>query len=162
MGEQSAENKCIVAVRIRGVISARREARETLKLLRLTRNNYAVLINNRPSFVGMLNAVRNYVTWGEASKEVVSMLIGRRGRLSGNKRLAEEYLRKVGYNSVEDLAEALFSCRAEYWKLSDVQPAFRLSPPTKGFRGNIKKGYGAGGELGYRGEKINDLVKRMV
>ncbi|MEM2445857.1 MAG: 50S ribosomal protein L30, partial [Candidatus Bathyarchaeia archaeon] len=32
----------------------------------------------------------------------------------------------------------------------------------KGFRGKVKKGYGMGGELGYRGEKINDLLERML
>jgi large subunit ribosomal protein L30 len=37
-----------------------------------------------------------------------------------------------------------------------------LHPPTKGFKGKIKKSYSAGGELGYRGEKINELIKRMV
>jgi len=34
-----------------------------------------------------------------------------------------------------------------------MQPVFKLHPPTKGFKGKIKKGYSMGGELGYRGEK---------
>lgn len=162
MTEETGENKCVVAVRIRGTISARREARETLKLLHLTRNNYAVLIDNSPSFVGMLKAVQGYVTWGEASEEIVSALMRERSRLLGNNRPTEEYLNKAGYKTMEELAEAVFNCRVKYWKLPSVQPAFRLRPPTKGFKGNIKKGYGAHGELGYRGQKINELIKRMV
>jgi large subunit ribosomal protein L30 len=110
----------------------------------------------------MLKAVRGYVTWGEASKDIVSMLIGRRGRLSGNEKLTDDYLQRLGYKTIEELAEAAFDCRVEYWKLPRVQPFFRLRPPSKGFRKNIKKAYGAGGELGYRGEKINDLVERMI
>jgi large subunit ribosomal protein L30 len=39
---------------------------------------------------------------------------------------------------------------------------FRLHPPSKGFKGKIKRGYGSGGELGYRGEKINELLRRML
>ena len=39
----------------------------------------------------------------------------------------------------------------------------RLSPPRKGYgRKGIKVSFKAGGALGYRGDKINDLVKRML
>jgi large subunit ribosomal protein L30 len=128
----------------------------------LTRNNYAVLVDDRPSFIGMLKAVQSYTTWGETSKETVGLLIKERGRLAGNKKLTQEYLQKVGCKSIEELAEKIFSCSVEYWKLPNVQPFLRLRPPTKGFKGKIKKGYGAGGELGYRGEEINELVMRMT
>ena len=40
---------------------------------------------------------------------------------------------------------------------------FSLHPPLKGFgRKGTKKSFKVGGALGYRGEKINDLIKRMV
>jgi large subunit ribosomal protein L30 len=86
----------------------------------------------------------------------------KRGRLVGNAKLTEDYLNKIGYKSLEDLSEAVFSGRVEYWGLPDIQPVFKLRPPTKGFRGNIKKSYRAGGESGYRGDKINELIKRMT
>jgi len=159
---ETKERKCICVVRVRGTISASRDVRETLKMLRLTRNNYAVLIDNRPSFIGMLKAAQNFITWGEASKEIVHMLITKKGRLVGNKKLTEEYAQTAGFKSLTELAEAIFNCRVEYLKLPNVQPVFKLHPPTKGFKGKIKKSYGAGGELGYRGEKINELIKRMV
>lgn len=131
-------------------------------MLHLTRNNYAALIDNRASFIGMLKAALNFITWGEASKEIVSMLIKERGMLAGRKKITDEYAKKIGYKSVDDLADAIFNCRTEYWKLSNVQPVFKLHPPTKGFKGKTKKGYGAGGELGYRKEKINELIIRMI
>jgi len=159
---ETKERKCICVVRVRGTISASRDVRETLKMLRLTRNNYAVLIDNRPSFIGMLKAAQNFITWGEASKEIVHMLITKKGRLVGNKKLTEEYAQTAGFKSLAELAEAIFNCSVEYRKLPNVQPVFKLHPPTKGFKGKIKKSYGAGGELGYRGEKINELIKRMV
>jgi len=162
LGEKAEERTCIVVVRIRGAIRASRQVRETLQMLHLTRNNYAVLIDDRSSFVGMLKTAQNFITWGEASKEIVHMLMKERGRLAGNKKLTDEYAQKIGYKSLEELAEAVFSCRVEYWKPPDVQPFFRLHPPTKGFKGKTKKGYGMGGELGYRGEKINELIKRMI
>ncbi|MEM1565009.1 MAG: 50S ribosomal protein L30 [Candidatus Bathyarchaeia archaeon] len=162
MTDQPQERKCIAAVRIRGIISAPLEVRETLRMLNLRRNNYAVLIDNRPSFLGMLKAAQNFITWGEVSKETVVELLKKRGRLVGNKKLTDEYAQRLGFKSLDELAEAIYACKVEYWKLPDVQPYFRLHPPTKGFRGKVKKGYGMGGELGYRGEKINDLLERML
>lgn len=162
MTNQQQERRCIAVVRIRGVISAPLEVRETLRILNLKRNNYAVLIDNRQSFLGMLKTAQNFVTWGEASKEIINALLKKKGRLAGNKKLTDEYVQKLGFKSLDELAEAIFNCKVEYWKLPGIQPYFRLHPPTKGFRGKIKKGYRMGGELGYRGEKINDLLERMI
>ena len=162
MSEKAEECKCIAVVRVRGLISAQREARETLDLLRLARTNNAVLVNNNPAFMGMLKRARNYVTWGEASKETVTLLLQKRGRLAGGKKLTDEFAQKIGYKSLNELAEAVATCKMEYRKLLGIQPVFKLRPPTKGFRGKTKKSYGAGGESGYRGERINELIKRMV
>jgi large subunit ribosomal protein L30 len=131
-------------------------------MLRLARTNNAVLVDDRPAFMGMLKRARNYVTWGEASKETVALLLQKRGRLAGGKKLTDEYAQKIGYKSLDELAEAVASRKVEYRKLLGVQPVFKLHPPTKGFKGKTKKSYGAGGEAGYRGERINELVRRMV
>ena len=162
MSGKADERKCLAVVKIRGTISAQRETRETLDMLRLARTNHAVLIDNRPSYIGMLYRVQNYVTWGEISKETVAMLLKKRGRLAGGKKLTDEYAQKIGYKSLDALAEAIASCKAEYQKLPDIQAVFKLPPPSKGFKGKTKKSYGAGGEAGYRGEKINELIKRMA
>ncbi len=162
MTEKADERKCFAVVKVRGTISAKREARETLDMLRLDKTNNAVLIDNRPSFIGMLFRVQNYVTWGEVSKETVAMLLKERGRLAGGKKLTAEFAEKLGYKSIDALAEAIATCKAEYQKLPNVQPVFKLHPPSKGFKGKTKKSFTSGGEAGYRGEKINELVKRMA
>jgi large subunit ribosomal protein L30 len=159
---EAKKPKCICAIRIRGTVRASREVRETLQMLHLTRNNYGILIDNRPSFLGMIKTARNFITWGEPSKEAVKLLIKEKGRLVGNKKLTDECAQTVGFKSLDELAEALFDGRVEYWKLPKMQPVFKLHPPTKGFKGKIKRSYGTGGELGYRGENINELIKRML
>jgi len=159
---ETKERKCICAVRVRGTVRASRDVRETLQMLHLTRNNYAVLIDNRPSFIGMLRAAQNFITWGEVSKETVHMLIRKKGKLAGNKKLTEEYAQATNFKSLDELADAIFNCSVEYRKLPNMQPVFKLHPPSKGFKGKTKKSYGVGGELGYRGEKINELIERMV
>jgi len=156
------KRRCILAVRVRGVIGAKKEIKDTLKMLHLQRNHHAVLIDDRPAYVGMLRKVQNYVTWGEPSKETVALLLKKRGRLIGNKKLSDEYAKKIGYKSLDDLAEAVYQVKVEYGDLPGIKPVFRLHPPSKGFKGKVKKSYGAGGETGYRGEAINELVKRMV
>jgi large subunit ribosomal protein L30 len=160
--QKAAERKCFAVVKVRGTVSAQREARETLDLLRLARTNHAILIDNRPSYMGMLYRVQNYVTWGEASKETVALMLQKRGKLAGGKKLTDEAMEKLGYKSIDALAEAIANCKAEYQKLPNVQPLFKLHPPKKGYKGKIKKSYNTGGEAGYRGEAINDLIKRMT
>lgn len=153
--------KCLAAIKVRGTISAQREAKETLDLLHLSKTNHAVLLANTPSIIGMLKRVQSYVTWGEISKATLIELLMKKGRLAGNKKLTEEYLTKVGFNSVNDLAEGVLSCKVTFGKLPGIQPIFKLHPPTKGYKGTTKKNFRAGGEAGYRGEAINALVKRM-
>ena len=162
MTKKADERKCFAVVKVRGTISAQREARETLELLRLDKTNNAVLIDNRPSYMGMLYRVQNYVTWGEVSKETVAMLLKERGRLAGGKKLTDEAVEKMGYKSIDALAEAIANCKVEFQKLPGVQPIFKLHPPSKGFKGKTKKSFIAGGEAGYRGEKIRELIKRMA
>ena len=44
-----------------------------------------------------------------------------------------------------------------------IKKYFRLNAPRKGFgRKGIKHTFKEGGALGYRGQAINDLIKRMV
>ncbi len=110
----------------------------------------------------MLKRVQSYVTWGEISKETIAELLTKKGRLAGNKKLTDEYLQKLGCKTINDLAGELASCKVEFLRLPDMQPLFRLHPPTKGYKGSPKKNFRAGGEAGYRGEAINALVKRMM
>jgi large subunit ribosomal protein L30 len=162
MAQKTEECKPYVVVKIRGTVSAQREARETLMFLHLTHTNHAILIDSRASYKGMLQRVNSYVTWGEPTKETVVMMLQKRAKMAGDKKLTEEHIQKAGYKSIDDLAEAILTCKTEFHKLPDMQPTFRLHPPSKGYKGKTKKGFKAGGEAGYRGEAINALVQRMV
>ena len=52
--------------------------------------------------------------------------------------------------------------KAEKDKKGRIKP-FRLNPPRGGFeRKGIKVSFNSGGALGYRGEKINSLIKKML
>ena len=110
----------------------------------------------------MLKKAQSYITWGEPTKETVIRLLKERGRTTGNKKLTDEHAQKLGYKNLEELAEAIYSLKVQLKDWKDVKPVFRLHPPKKGYKGTVKKSWQAGGAAGYRGEAINDLIKRMT
>ena len=150
-------------VRLRGRVNVRPEVRYTLKLLRLNRINHCAVVPANEYYRGMLNVIKDYVAWGEISEGMLSMLLKRRGRLEGGKRLTEEYLKEnTPFQSFEDLSRALMKGEIKMKDLMKykIKPIFRLHPPRKGHKG-IKKSFEKGGELGYHGDKINELLYKM-
>ena len=163
--------KLYAIIRIRGRVDVRPEVRYTLSLLRLHKKYHLVLYpSTTPGLEGMLRKIRDWVTWGEIDRETLIQLLRSRGRTPGNKPLTDEYAKeKLGLSGIEELADKLLKGEIMLHKLYDknkkiwiIKPVFRLHPPRGGFRGSIKKHYGAGGELGYRGPAINELIKRML
>ncbi len=161
--EQPTLKKCLAVVRVRGVSDIQREIKETMNMLRLQRNCHATLVDDRPAYLGMLRKARNYLTWGEISKETLTLLLTKRGRLVGNKKLSDEYAQKVGKKSLNELAEALLKGEIEFHNLPSIKTVFRLHPPSKGFKGKVKRSYASSeGVSGYRGEAINKLLEKMI
>jgi len=154
--------KCLAVIRIRGTIDLRGETDDTMKMLNLNYNCNATLIDDRPSYLGMLQKAQSYIAWGEPTVETITLLLKKRGRTTGNKKLTDEHVQQFEYENVEKLAEALHDNKVELKNLKDVKPVFRLHPPKKGYKRTVKKSYQAGGETGYRGEAINELIKRMT
>ncbi|MBI5681218.1 MAG: 50S ribosomal protein L30 [Methanobacterium sp.] len=151
----------IAAIRVRGRTGIKKDIADTLDMLKLTRINHAVLIEENPSYQGMLQKAKDYITWGEIDSETVAKIISKRGKLAGNIKVTEDYLKEnTDYSSVEELSKAVVDSGA---KLEDsgIKPVFRLHPPRKGYE-DIKKTFVESGSLGYRGDKIGDLIKKMI
>ena len=158
----SDRGDCLAVIRLRGSVGLNRELRYVFQLIHLNRKNHATLIENIPERMGMILKVKDYVTWGEVTPETISILLRRRGMLPGHERLTEQYVKEqLGYESMEALAAALHSSTTNLWKLDSVKPIFRLHPPRKGLHGSIRRPYPEG-PLGYRGNQINDLLRRMA
>lgn len=151
----------MIALRVRGRTGIKGEINDTLKMLRLTRINHAVLLPDTPSYQGMLQKSKDYITWGEIDQETLTQLVEKRGRFPGNVRVTPEALAESGdYASADELSEALIKGET---KLEDsgLKPIFRLHPPRKGYN-HIRKSFKEDGTLGYRGEKISQLIKKMI
>ncbi|MEM3590035.1 MAG: 50S ribosomal protein L30 [Candidatus Bathyarchaeia archaeon] len=155
--------RVLLAIRLRSGVKMGGEMEYALRTLRLGRRFHAVLVPNKPEFVGMLRKVKDLVTWGEPSPERLALLLERRGRITGAGRLDGEALKRLGYGSIEEIARGILEGRISPKELygRGLKPVFRLHPPKGGFKGSIKKPYGSGGELGYRGRQIDELIEKM-
>jgi large subunit ribosomal protein L30 len=149
-------------IKLRSSINANHEVKLTMKSLRLNRVNHCVLVPDGKSYDGMLQKVKDFVTWGEIKTEVLTNMIIKRGRLTGGRPITNQYIKdNTKHDSMIKFAEAITTGAYMYKDLKDVKPLFRLHPPHRGFEG-IKRSYNDRGSLGYRGEAINDLILRML
>jgi large subunit ribosomal protein L30 len=145
-------------VRLRGEVNVRPEIKDTLEMLRIHRVNHCVVVKEDAHYRGMIQKVKDYVAWGKIDEDTLALLLERRGRLSGNRRLTEKYLESTPYRSFKDLASALNSGSVSLKEL-EIKPIFRLHPARKGLK-TTKKTAQQGGDMGFR-QDLADLIKRM-
>ncbi len=147
-------------VLVRGLVNVRQEIRDTIRRLRLTRVNHAVVVPETPEVTGMLNFAQGYVTWGEIDRDTLEHLLLKWGRFEGDVPVTKKEIESRTGMSWDEFLDAVLNNKI---KLSDVGiKPFRLHPPRKGYeRGGVKRSFKAGGAHGYRGKAINDLLRRM-
>lgn len=148
-------------VRISGKANLERDTKDTLKMLRLDAPHNCALLPITPDYKGMIERVRDHVTYGEIDKQTLVEVLRKRLRTSGNEKVSEPSLKTVtGHASHEELADVLLSGKVRLSNFKKVQPILRLTPPSKGFKST--KSHYPEGDLGYRGNAINSLLERMV
>lgn len=153
----------IAVIRIRGQAEQKETIKATFKMLRLYQKNHCVLVPNTPVYLGMIKKVKDQSTWGEVDEKATEELLLKRGKLPGNKRLTEAYLKEKTNLTVKEFAKEFLAGKKEFKDVPGLKPYFTLNPPRHGFeRKGIKTPFSMGGALGYRKEKINELILRMV
>ena len=153
--------KMFAIIRLKGQAGKKKEINDTLNMLRLKSANNCVVVPETPDFKGMIGKVKDYVTYGEIDKEVLVAMLKKRLKLKGNEKLDEKKLKEITkLDSFEKFADALISGKIKLKDFVQLQPVFRLTPPSKGLK-SIKEGYPKG-DLGYRGKEINELLERMI
>ena len=149
-------------LRLRGKGDLRADVKDTLRMLHLTRQNHCSIIPQNPTYLGMLQLVKDHVTWGEVEAEVLAKMLLKRGRRVGDKPIDDAFVKAHSkYKSIWDLSQAIAKGEASLADVGELRPVLRLPPPRRGYRG-IKRGYHDGGDLGYRGKAINELLQRML
>ena len=151
----------LAVVRLRGSVDQPQDIKHALNLLSLNRPNHAVVIPNDPTHLGMLQKLKDVVTWGEINKKTLGELIKKRGRIVGNKKIDTKYLKDHKFETMSAFITAVYDGKADMRRIDGLKPLFRLHPPRKGFK-SLKNPITRGGDLGYRGEKINELLDKMM
>lgn len=131
--ELKASTGKIALILIRGFIRMRKDIMATLYTLRLRRKHACVVIDDTPGNRAAAMKCKDYIAYGEISDETHKLLIEKRGRKDS---------------------------KGPDGKLKKF---FSLNPPRGGFeRKGIKNPFNSGGALGYRGMKMNELIRRMI
>lgn len=151
----------LAVIRIRSGIGARGKVNKTLKTLGLARINHCILVDDGPSVRGTLHVAKDYITWGEIRPETLERLLRKRGRLQGDKHLTDEIVSAgTKFSSIGELAAAICNEGVGLDVLQGLKKVFRLHPPRKGYR-RTRRPFKDFGDLGYRGDRINELIIRM-
>ncbi len=140
MNKKENNEKLIAIVRIRGRVNVRSDISETLERLNLKRVSNCSLIIMNDSYSGMVEKCKDYVAYGEIDTPTLELLINKRGN-----GMVYGEIASGGYSNA---------------KLKEHMP-LRLHPPRHGYK-STKLSVEQGGNLGYVGPKINELIKRMV
>ena len=147
-------------VKVRGSINVKPKIKETMKLMRLNRVNHCVIVPENETYDGMLKIIKDYVTWGEVDVETTELMLESSGKTSGNAIFTKKELKDSSFKTMKALAKNLSEGKVVMRDVPKLKPLFRLHPPRKGYEG-VKRSFKEGGALGYRGEKINQLIRRM-
>ena len=153
----------IIIVRISGKQGLTEKIKSTFKLLRLYSKYNCIIAPNKPQYLGMIKKVKDFITWGEVDEKTCKLLLEKRGKLPGNINLTESYLKEKTKLSIDEFIKEFMQGKKEFKDIPGLKLFFRLHPPRGGFeRKGTKQPYSTGGVLGYRKEKINELVQKMI
>lgn len=153
----------LCAIRLRGTVGVHPEIRDTLRFMRLNRVNHCVVLPERKEVEGMLRKVKDYIAWGRISRETFRELLRSRGRILGNRRLTDDWVKQhTKFESIDELADAVWDGKIKLRDVPELKPFFRLHPPKGGLgRKGKKKDASQGGALGFH-KNLDELLLRMI
>lgn len=145
-------------VRVRGSVKTRGTVEDTLEMMHLKKPNNCVLLPENETVKGMIHKTKDLVAYGIINAKTLRKLVAKWGR-SGNSELDKEWFAKKK-TTLDAVVDKLAKNQVTLQEL-EINPLFRLHPPRRGYKG-VKIPFSLGGALGNHGEKINDLLERMI
>lgn len=149
-----------LVVRMRGTVNVPYWANTTLESLNLSKKFRATIVPESTEYLGMLNRIRQLVTWCRVDNETVKDLLDKKGRKTASQPLKESDLPKE-YGNLDKLAIDIANDTVVLSKLNGIKPWFALNPPRGGFKKSVKKQTTQNGILG-ENLLLIDLVKKMM
>jgi large subunit ribosomal protein L30 len=152
----------IAVVRVRGHAKIQHTVVDTMNQMKLNRPNHCVVLPETGTTKGMLQKVKDYVTWGEVNHELIARLLHQRGQVMGGDKLTDAYVKENSkFTSILSFAKALEKGEAKMSDVKGLKPVLRLPPPRQGYE-STRKTFADHGAIGYRGDKIEKLIDRML
>jgi len=138
-------------IRIRGTVNLAPRIKRALEHMNLRRINNLSIWSEDKKNEGMLNKAKDYAAYGKINDEVLKELLTKRAKSVNASEKVD--VKKV----IEELK------KGKTLNQIGIKNCFTLNPSIGGFeRKGVKVPYSLGGALGNRGEKINDLLKKMI
>ena len=94
-------------VRVRGSVNVNPKIKETMRLMKLNRVNHCVIVPENDTYTGMLNIIKDYVTWGEVDSETTELLLQNSGKTSGNLSFSKKQLKETSFKTMKALAKGI-------------------------------------------------------
>ncbi|CRK93012.1 CLUMA_CG006465, isoform A [Clunio marinus] len=164
------ENTLIVAIRHRGTHIASEQCMTMLNMLNLHRMHQAVFLRFTPEVSTILSLVEPYVIYGTPDVGSVRDLIfkygfvkynGKKSAISSNIQI-EEIFGNIGIICVEDIVHEIISVGPNFDKVTKMMYPFVLPNPKDGWLGKKGLAFKKGGVAGFRGDKLNELLKTII
>ncbi|XP_076456421.1 large ribosomal subunit protein uL30-like [Babylonia areolata] len=163
------EPKLAFVLRIRGINGVHPRPRKVLQLFRLRQINNGVFLKLNKATLSMLKIAEPYITWGVPNLKTVRELVYKRGYgkldrqripLTDNA-VVEKQLGDKDILCMEDLIHEIFTVGPSFKAASNFLWPFKLNTPNGGWRRKYNH-FNDGGDFGFRDEKINELLRRMI
>ncbi len=150
-----------IVINIRGTVNIPHGVKKTLKYLNLETRYRATIISDNKINQGMLLKAKEHLAWTKADSKIIAQLLKNKGEKSKTIKYSNTLVKQIGFNDIDDLAQALIDNRISISKISNLKPSFRLSPPRGGFKKSTRRMYSQGGTLGYNPDLLNILSNMM-
>ncbi len=69
----------IAVILIRGIQGMNQDVKDTLRMMNILRRNACTIITNAPHHLGMINKIKNYITYGEVDEATLKVLKEKKG-----------------------------------------------------------------------------------
>ena len=122
--------KAFLVVRICGQPDVPYWATTTMSLLKLEKKYRATIIPEKENTLGMLRKIQHYISWQEIDIETTKELLDKKARKSGYKKVTDEDITAVGFQSMDELASALTEGKATLSKLKPLKPCLLYTTPS--------------------------------
>jgi large subunit ribosomal protein L30 len=135
MSEKQDTPELLAVIRIRGRINVFYKIQQTLDMLNIRK---------------------------KINQEALEHVLRKRGEVEGRTKLTDKIVKEnTEYPTIKSLSKALIKGETIIQKIPTLKKFFRLHPARKGYK-SVKRNFADGGDLGYRGSAINELIVRMA